>query len=186
VAGFSCVFLVNDSIFFIFSIIMHFILQKYAIILPLCLTRNAERKEVVDLLSKSDDDPNGSIYLMDDADTIIRKCKRAVMDSIGEVQYADDHLGIKNLIDIYSACTNKSTDEVVKIFDGKGYGDFKFAVGETIVSILKPIQNNVVRLEKDKLYIDTIIKDNAEKATNAAIKTLRKVQRKIGFPDRIK
>ena len=137
-------------------------------------------------MSKSDENPNGSIYLMDDPDTIIRKCKRAVTDSEACVAYRPEQPGVKNLIDIYCACTGRTPDEAVKAFDGKGYGDFKMAVGEAVVSILKPLQDEVHRLEKDKTYIDSVIKENAEKANYYATKTLRKVQRKIGFPDRIR
>jgi tryptophanyl-tRNA synthetase len=137
-------------------------------------------------MSKSDENPNGSIYLMDDPDTIMRKFKRAVTDSEGCVAYRDEQPGVKNLIDIYRSCTGKSVEEVVKEFDGKGYGDFKMAVGESVVSILKPLQEEVARLEKEKDYIDSIIKENAEKANYYATKTLRKVQRKVGFPDRIR
>jgi len=137
-------------------------------------------------MSKSDENPNASIYLMDDPDTIIRKCKRAVTDSEAQILYRDEQPGVKNLIDIYSACTNKSQQDVVKEFDGKGYGDFKMAVGEAVVSVLKPLQDEVARLEKDKAYIDSIIKNNAEKANYYAMKTLRKVQKKVGFPERIR
>lgn len=137
-------------------------------------------------MSKSDDNPNGSIFLMDDPDTIMRKCKRAVTDSVALVAYNDEQPGIKNLIDIYSACTNKSADEIVKEFAGKGYGDFKMGVGEVVTSVLKPLQDEVARLEKDKAYIDSIIKNNAEKANYFAMKTLRKVQKKVGFPERIR
>lgn len=137
-------------------------------------------------MSKSDENPNGSIYLMDDPDTIMRKCKRAVTDSEAQILYRDEQPGVKNLIDIYSACTGKSSDEVVKEFDGKGYGEFKMAVGEAVVSVLKPLQDEVERLNKDKAYIDSIIKENAEKAGYYANKTLRKVQKKIGFPERIR
>ncbi|MBQ4560673.1 MAG: tryptophan--tRNA ligase [Tyzzerella sp.] len=137
-------------------------------------------------MSKSDENPNASIYLMDDPDTIIRKCKRAVTDSEAQILYRDEQPGVKNLIDIYSACTNKSQQDVVKEFDGKGYGDFKMAVGEAVVSVLKPLQDEVARLEKDKVYIDSIIKNNAEKANYYALKTLRKVQKKVGFPERIR
>ena len=137
-------------------------------------------------MSKSDENPNASIYLMDDPDTIIRKCKRAVTDSEAQILYRDEQPGVKNLIDIYSACTNKSQQDVVKEFDGKGYGDFKMAVGEAVVSVLKPLQDEVARLEKDKAYIDSIIKNNAEKANCYAMKTLRKVQKKVGFPERIR
>ena len=137
-------------------------------------------------MSKSDENPNASIYLMDDPDTIIRKCKRAVTDSEAQILYRDEQPGVKNLIDIYSACTNKSQQDVVKEFEGKGYGDFKMAVGEAVVSVLKPLQDEVARLEKDKAYIDSIIKNNAEKANYYAMKTLRKVQKKVGFPERIR
>lgn len=137
-------------------------------------------------MSKSDENPNASIYLMDDPDSIIRKFKRAVTDSDNEIIYSDDKPGIKNLIDIYSSATNKTVDEVVKEFDGKGYGDFKLAVGESVVSVLKPIQDKVAELSKDKAYIDGIIKANGEKANYYATKTLRKVQKKVGFPERIR
>lgn len=137
-------------------------------------------------MSKSDENPNGSIYLMDDPDTIIRKCKRAVTDSEAQILYRDEQPGVKNLIDIYRACTNKSVEDVLKEFDGKGYGEFKMAVGEAVVSVLKPLQDEVARLEKDKAYIDSVIKNNAEKANYYAMKTLRKVQKKVGFPERIR
>lgn len=137
-------------------------------------------------MSKSDENPNGSIYLMDDPDTIMRKCKRAVTDSEACVRYSDEQPGVKNLIDIYSACTNKTPEEVEKEFDGKGYGDFKMAVGEAVVDVLKPIQERFAQLQKDKAYIDGIIKENGEKANYYALKTLRKVQKKVGFPERIR
>lgn len=137
-------------------------------------------------MSKSDENPNASIYLMDDPDTIIRKCKRAVTDSEAQILYRDEQPGVKNLIDIYSACANKTPQEVVKEFEGKGYGDFKMAVGEAVVDVLKPLQDEVARLEKDKAYIDSVIKNNAEKANYYAMKTLRKVQKKIGFPEKVR
>ena len=91
-------------------------------------------------------------------------------------------------LDVYKrqACTGKTTDEALRDFEGRGYGDLKMAVGEAVVSVLKPLQDEVARLEKDKAYIDSIIKENAEKASYFANKTLRKVQRKVGFPDRIR
>lgn len=137
-------------------------------------------------MSKSDENQNASIYLMDAPDTIIRKFKRAVTDSDNKILYSEDKPGIKNLIDIYSTATGKSIDDVVKEFDGKGYGDFKLAVGESVVSVLKPIQDRVADLSKNKDYIDGIIKANGEKANYFANKTLRKVQKKVGFPERIR
>ncbi|NMB43078.1 MAG: tryptophan--tRNA ligase [Clostridiales bacterium] len=143
--------------------------------------QNPEKK-----MSKSDENPNASIYLLDDTDTIIRKFKRAVTDSHSQILYRDEQPGIKNLIDIYSAVTDKTPGEIEKEFDGKGYGDFKLAVGEAVASTLKPLQDRVKELSKDKAYIDSIIKENAEKANYFATKTLRKAQRKVGFPDRIR
>ena len=135
-------------------------------------------------MSKSDENPNASIYLMDDPDTIRRKCKRAVTDSLAQIRYSDEQPGVKNLIDIYSACTGKTPAETEKEFEGKGYGDFKEAVGEAVVSVLSPLQSRVKELEKDKEYIDRVIKNNAERAGATALKTLRKVQKKVGFPER--
>lgn len=137
-------------------------------------------------MSKSDENPNASIYLMDEPDVIMRKCKRAVTDSEGAVRYREEQPGIKNLIDIYSACTGRTPQEVEREFDGRGYGEFKMAVGEAVVSVLKPVQERVQELTKDKAYIDGIIKANGEKANYYATKTLRKVQRKVGFPEHIR
>lgn len=137
-------------------------------------------------MSKSDENPNASILLMDDKDTIIRKFKRAVTDSEAKICYRDEQPGIKNLIDIYSTCTGKTPAETEAEFDGKGYGDFKLAVGEAVAGVLTPIQEEVARLEKDKAYIDSIIKENADKANYYATKTLRKVQKKVGFPERVR
>ncbi len=137
-------------------------------------------------MSKSDANPNASIYLLDDMDTVIRKFKRAVTDSGSEVIYHDDKPGIKNLMDIYSVITGKTIADIEKEFDGKGYGDFKLAVGESVVSILNPLQKRMEELNNDKAYVDSIIKANAEKANYFAQKTLRKVQKKVGFPERIR
>lgn len=137
-------------------------------------------------MSKSDENVNASVYLLDDSDTIMRKFKRAVTDSEANIAYRDEQPGIKNLIDIYCGCTKKTPEEAVKDFEGKGYGYFKEAVGETVVSRLKPVQERFDELCKEKSYIDGIIKSNAEKANYYASKTLRKVQRKVGFPDRVR
>lgn len=137
-------------------------------------------------MSKSDENPNASIYLMDDPDTIIRKFKRAVTDSDNEIRYSEEKPGIRNLIDIYSSATGKTIPEIEKEFASSGYGDFKLAVGEAVVSLLKPIQDKFAELSKDKAYINSIIKNNADKANYYANKTLRKVQKKVGFPERIR
>ena len=104
-------------------------------------------------MSKSDENPNASIYLMDDADTIMRKFKRAVTDSEAQILYREEQPGIKNLIDIYCACMDKTPQETVREFEGRGYGEFKEAVGEAVVGILKPLQDEFARLSKDKAYL---------------------------------
>lgn len=143
-------------------------------------------QEPLKKMSKSDENPNASIYLLDDTDTIIRKFKRAVTDSDMEIRYSDEKPGIKNLIEIYALVLGKSIADVEKEFAGKGYGEFKLAVGEAVAAHLKPVQDEFERLSKDKAYIDGIIKNNAEKANYFSTKTLRKVQKKVGFPERIR
>ncbi len=137
-------------------------------------------------MSKSDENPNASIYLMDDKDTIIRKFKRAVTDSDNQIRYSEEKPGIRNLIEIYGLATGKSAVEVEAEFINTGYGDFKLAVGEAVADLLTPLQTRFDVLQKDKAYIDGIIKNNAEKANYYATKTLRKVQKKVGFPERIR
>ena len=136
-------------------------------------------------MSKSDTNANATILLLDDTDTIIRKFKRAVTDSESEVRYAEEKPGISNLMDIYSAVTGKTYEEIEKEFAGKGYGDFKLAVGETVADHLKPLQERYEQLMKDKAYIE-MIKQNDEKAAYYANKTLRKVQKKVGLTERIR
>lgn len=137
-------------------------------------------------MSKSDENLNSSIYLTDNTDSIIRKFKRAVTDSTGVIQYHEDQPGIQNLIDIYCACEGIKPEEVVHLFEGKGYGDLKLAVGEVVADKLKPIQNRFDELSKETEYINGIIKTNGEMASYYATKTLRKVQKKVGFPERIR
>ena len=137
-------------------------------------------------MSKSDTNANATILLLDDTDTIIRKFKRAVTDSESEVRYAEEKPGISNLMDIYSAVTGKTYEEIEKEFAGKGYGDFKLAVGETVADHLKPLQERYEQLMTDKAYIESMIKQNDEKAAYYANKTLRKVQKKVGLTERIR
>ncbi|MGN0331191.1 MAG: tryptophan--tRNA ligase [Kineothrix sp.] len=137
-------------------------------------------------MSKSDDNLNASIFLMDDRDAIIRKFKRAVTDSEAAVRYRDEQPGIKNLIEIYCACNGRTPEEAEKEFEGRGYGDFKLAVGESVADVLRPVQERFHELIRDKAYIDSVIKENGEKANYYAGKTIRKVQKKVGFPERIR
>lgn len=137
-------------------------------------------------MSKSDENQNSVIYVLDDKDTIIRKFKRAITDSDTQIIYKEEKPGIMNLIDIYSAATRKSVPEIEKEFEGKGYGEFKIAVGEAVADDLAPIKARYEELVRDKAYVDGIIKENTERASYFANKTLRKVQKKVGLPERIR
>ncbi|MGN1175161.1 MAG: tryptophan--tRNA ligase [Roseburia sp.] len=137
-------------------------------------------------MSKSDENVNATVRLLDDTDTIIRKFKRAVTDSGNEVRFSEDKPGVSNLMTIYGCVTGKSMEEIEKEFDGKGYGDFKLAVGECVADELKPLQERYYSLLEDKTYIEKCIKENDEKAQYFANKTLRKVQKKVGLTERIR
>ncbi|MBQ8166409.1 MAG: tryptophan--tRNA ligase [Lachnospiraceae bacterium] len=132
-------------------------------------------------MSKSDENPNASIFLLDDKDTIMRKFKKAVTDSDGFIAYSDEKPGIKNLIDIYRAVTGKSVEDALKEFEGMGYGKLKEVVGEAVAQELAPLQARFKELSADKAYIDGIMKNNAAQASYYANKTLRKVKKKVGF-----
>ena len=137
-------------------------------------------------MSKSDENPNGFIALLDSPNTIIKKVKRAVTDSDNKIIYHEDKPGISNLLNIYSSLTGESIPAIEEKFEGKGYGEFKQAVGEVIVESLKPIQDRYNELMKNKDYLETVYKTGAEKAYNLSNRTLQKVYKKIGFVPRIK
>ena len=136
-------------------------------------------------MSKSDKDPGGCIYLMQKPDEIMRSFKRAVTDSETSVHYdTAAKPGVSNLMQIYSVATGLSFADIEKEFDGKGYGDFKPKVGEAVIELLRPIREEAERLIADKAYIESIYKEGADKAARAAGRTLRKVQKKIGFVEK--
>jgi len=135
-------------------------------------------------MSKSDPNVNGFVSILDDTDTIMRKFKKAVTDSDGEIAYREGKHGINNLINIYSAVTGKTAEETVNEFSGKGYGDFKMAVGEVVAAELKPIRERYEDLRKNKDYLEQIYKSGAERANKLSNRTLNKVKRKVGFVDR--
>ena len=132
-------------------------------------------------MSKSEDNPNASILLMDEPDAIRRKIARAVTDSIGVVNYTDEQPGVKNLINIVSTIEEVSPEEIVARYEGKGYAEFKKDVAEIVVAELEPVQKRVKELLSNKKELEAIYKAGAEKANYVATKTLRKVQKKIGL-----
>ena len=132
-------------------------------------------------MSKSDENANAVVYILDDKDTIIRKFRRAVTDSDTCVRFADGKDGINNLMTIYSCFTGKDLAEIEREFEGKGYGDFKLAVGETVADKLDPIRSEFDRLMGDKAYLEGVMRNGAESASRIARKTLSKVHKKLGF-----
>ena len=138
-------------------------------------------QDPVHKMSKSDENLNASVYMADDRDTIIRKFKRAVTDSDNRIAASEDKPGVTNLLNIYASFKGCTVAEAEKEFEGKGYGDFKLAVGETVADVLAPIQAEQKRLLADKAYLSGILTRGAQSAAYAARKTLSKVQRKIGL-----
>jgi tryptophanyl-tRNA synthetase len=132
-------------------------------------------------MSKSSDNPNSFILIMDSPEVIRKKISRAVTDSIGEVKYSDEQPGVKNLMTILSTIKGMSFEEIEKKYKGQGYAGFKNDVAEAIVEELEPIQKKVKELMEDKTYLEEIYKKGADKANYISTKTLRKMQKKIGF-----
>ena len=132
-------------------------------------------------MSKSDDNLNSWVAILDSKDDIIRKFKRAVTDSEACVRFSQEKPGISNLMTIYSAITNKSIADIEKEFEGKGYGDFKLAVGESVADALAPIKTAYDEIIKDKKALEVLYKQGAEKAEYVARKTYFKAMKKVGF-----
>lgn len=135
-------------------------------------------------MSKSDDNPNACILILDDKDTIIRKFKRAVTDSEAEVCYREGKDGINNLMTIYSSVTGRSFDEITSEFAGKGYGDFKLAVGEAVADHLEPVRTEFDRLIQDKAYLKKCYTEGAKKALRYSQRIVSKAYHKVGFVDK--
>lgn len=136
-------------------------------------------------MSKSD--PNGCVFLMEKPEDIARKFKRAITDSDTENCVHFDPAnkpGVSNLMNIYSAVTGKSIDEIEREFDGQGYGVFKPAVGDAVIETLRPIREEATRLLNDKAYLCSVYTEGAQKASVIARKTLRKVYKKVGLVEK--
>ena len=128
-------------------------------------------------------DYEATVRILDPKDVIIRKFKRAVTDSGCEICRGEGKEGVSNLMTIYSAFTGKTDEEITREFEGKGYGDFKLAVGEACADALAPVQAEFNRLMADKGYLEDIMYMGAEEAGRNAFRTMSKVRRKIGFTE---
>lgn len=132
-------------------------------------------------MSKSDKDENASIFIIEDEKATANKIKRAVTDSVGIINYSDEQPGIKNLINIYSSLSSLSPQEIVKKYEGVGYGVFKEELAQVVVDGLRPIRNKYEEYRKDKDYLERVYRDGDERAAYLAEKTVRKVFKKMGF-----
>ena len=143
--------------------------------------KNMSLAEPTAMMSKSDENQNAVVYILDSKDDVMRKFKKAVTDSEACVRFSVDKPGVSNLMTIYRAFSGKSFEEIEREFEGKGYGDFKLAVGEATADGLAPVRDEFARLMADKAYLEQVMKNGADEAAYYARKTMSKVRRKIGF-----
>jgi len=135
-------------------------------------------------MSKSDENENAYISLIDPPDAIRRKIKRAVTDSDGVIAYDEKKPGVSNLLSIYAAIVGKEPAECVAEFEGMGYGGLKEKVSQAVVSVLEPLQAEFAKIRADKAYLEHVMADGAQKASKVARRTLAKVQKKVGMVPR--
>lgn len=138
-------------------------------------------QEPLNKMSKSDENPNNYIALLDEPSVIRNKIKRAVTDSQTTIQYDKNRPGISNLMTIYSVITGQSFEEIEKNYSNKGYAEFKADLGDIVVNYLAPLQERFREIRNDKEYLESVLRNGAEKAYGEARKTLSKVYRKTGF-----
>ena len=132
-------------------------------------------------MSQSDPNDNAVVRILDSKDDIMRKFKKAVTDSEASVRFSEDKPGVSNLMTIYHAFTGKSLEDIEREFDGRGYGDFKMAVGEACADGLVPVREEFARLMADKAHLESVMKTGADEAAYHARKTMSKVRRKISI-----
>lgn len=135
-------------------------------------------------MSKSDSNENAYIALLEKPEDILRKVKRAVTDSDGEIAFRQDKPGVSNLLSILSACSGEAVEALEARLSGKGYGELKAQTADAIIEALRPIQERYAQIRADKALLSKVAKDSAEKAARVANRTLAKVYRKIGFAPR--
>ena len=132
-------------------------------------------------MSKSTEDSMATVFLLDDDDTILKKFKRAVTDSLNTINYSDEQPGLKNLIDIQAALSGKTQAEITAGFEGKGYGHLKQATADMVIAHLSPIRQEIHRLLNDKSYLHSVLKDSSHRASERARPTLNKTYEALGF-----
>ena len=135
-------------------------------------------------MSKSDENANGYILLMDKPEDIMRKFKRAVTDSDTRIFMGDNKDGVNNLINIYSTVTGKPVSEIEREFDGLGYSSFKPAVAEAVIETLRPVREKTEDLLKHKDFLESVYQNGALRASKLADRMVEKVSKKVGFVKR--
>jgi tryptophanyl-tRNA synthetase len=149
--------------------------------IPKAGARVMSLQEPTKKMSKSDENQNAFITILDEPNVIINKFKRAVTDSEKEVRFSEGKDGINNLMTIYSVFTGKTMEQIEAEFEGKGYGDFKLAVGEVVVEELREVRENFKRYIADKAYLEQVYRAGAEKAAAISARTMTKVKKKVGL-----
>jgi tryptophanyl-tRNA synthetase len=132
-------------------------------------------------MSKSDENENAYISMLDKPEAIQRKCKRAVTDSDGQVRFSEDKPGVSNLMSIYGAATGKTMEQIEAEFEGQGYGILKSRVADALCEELAPLQQRYEKIRADKAYLGSVIQNGAEQARRNAERMLRKVHKKLGL-----
>lgn len=132
-------------------------------------------------MAKSGDNDNDVIYIEDDNETIMRKFKRAVTDSLNRIKYCEEQPGVSNLLTIYSVMKNLSIEQAEKDFEGCGYGDLKTRTAEAVIEVITPIRSKMIELKSNRPYLDELMKKGALRASKIAQETLKKVYNKTGL-----
>ena len=149
--------------------------------IPKVGSRIMSLQEPTKKMSKSDNNPNNFIALLDEENTIRKKISRAITDSGKQIIYSKDKPGLYNLIDMYISLTNDTVENVEQRYDGKMYSEFKSDLADLVINELKPIKIEYNKIITDKSFLDGILKDGSDKCSDMARKTLSKVYRKVGF-----
>ena len=156
------------------------------VFIPKAGARIMSLQEPENKMSKSDENLNGTLFLLDPPKLLRKKIMSAVTDSGSEIAAREGKPGMTNLLNILSSITNTSIGELEKRFSGKGYAEFKDAVADAVIALVGPIQEKYASIINDKPYLESIIKEGANAAQNRANKMLSKVHRKVGFVDRVR
>jgi tryptophanyl-tRNA synthetase len=133
-------------------------------------------------MSTTGGNEQGTVYVLDDPDTIRKKFKTAVTDSEREIRYApDEKAGVSNLIEILSVASGRPISQVESDYDGKGYGDLKGDVGESVVELFRPIQERYAELRADEGELRRLLRIGADKARETSSPTLHQMYERMGF-----